>query len=34
MEETLDLQGDGKQLVRTEKGENAMTEPLHYTKCA
>lgn len=34
MEETLDLQGDGKQLVRTEKGENAMTEPLRYTKCA
>lgn len=34
MEETLDLQGDGKQLVRTEKGENATTEPLRYTKCA
>ena len=34
MEETLDLQNDGKELVRTEKGENAMTEPLRYAKCA
>ena len=34
MEETLDLQNDGKELVRIEKGENAMTEPLRYAKCA
>lgn len=34
MDEELELQNDGKELVRTERGENAMTEPLRYTRCA
>ncbi|MBO9499732.1 MAG: hypothetical protein J7496_15515 [Novosphingobium sp.] len=34
MEETLELASDGNQLIRTEKGENATTEPLRYTRCA
>jgi hypothetical protein len=34
MDEELDLQNDGKELVRTEHGENAMAEPLRYTRCA
>jgi hypothetical protein len=34
MDEELELQNDGKELVRTERGENAMPEPLRYTRCA
>lgn len=33
-DEELDLQNDGKELVRTERGEGAMPEPLRYTRCA
>jgi hypothetical protein len=34
LEETLELANDGKELVRTEQGTDAITEPLRYAKCA
>ena len=33
-DEELDLRNDGKELVRTEHGPEAMPEPLVYTRCA
>jgi len=32
-DEELDLRNDGKELIRTEHGSDAMPEPLHYTRC-
>ncbi|WEK47997.1 MAG: hypothetical protein P0Y56_06790 [Candidatus Andeanibacterium colombiense] len=34
LDEELHLEKDGRELIRTEHGENAMTEPLRYTRCA